>query len=317
MMLRSLPLACHCLTAISLALVAPNFGSSPAMAAGDLMVEARSDYIVPVEVNGSVLRLRVDPGASGSIHLNPGAAKVVGLMPPDGPATGTVGPVRLHGGWRDAGVRVSGIQGRARFLWLDRDVVAGADGIASPHALFHDTVTFDVRQPQAGERSFAVAMDHTRDQGLVFRFRHAGKILNTRFSLHDPISTATASAGAHLANHLTGSWTGGGFQQNIRFNVIRPVRPMRFERPLRLSELLLRAVAVRTADDRGHYQLPPNQLQDDDEIVVTAQRSSGEAKLWLMIGSSDLSGCSSIRYHRRPRQLVFTCSAWPAQPWRR
>lgn len=52
--------------------------ASPA-AAADLVLDRASGFIVPVEVNGRTLRLRVDPGANGVIVLNPEAAERAGL----------------------------------------------------------------------------------------------------------------------------------------------------------------------------------------------------------------------------------------------
>jgi hypothetical protein len=59
-------------------LTAALFWAAPARAA-DLALDRQSGFVVPVEVNGHVLRLRVDPGANGVIVLNPEAAERVGL----------------------------------------------------------------------------------------------------------------------------------------------------------------------------------------------------------------------------------------------
>jgi hypothetical protein len=55
-------------------------------AAADLVLDHRSGFIVPVEVNGQTLQLRVDPGANGVIVLNPDAAERAGLR--DSPVSG-------------------------------------------------------------------------------------------------------------------------------------------------------------------------------------------------------------------------------------
>jgi hypothetical protein len=52
--------------------------AAPASAA-DLLLDHRSGFVIPIEVNGHTLRLRVDPGANGVIVLNPEAAQRVGL----------------------------------------------------------------------------------------------------------------------------------------------------------------------------------------------------------------------------------------------
>ena len=51
-------------------LVGGALAAAPASAA-DLVLDQRSGFVVPVEVNGHTLRLRVDPGANGVIVLNP------------------------------------------------------------------------------------------------------------------------------------------------------------------------------------------------------------------------------------------------------
>ncbi|HZF93282.1 MAG TPA: hypothetical protein VEZ20_00260 [Allosphingosinicella sp.] len=58
--------------------VAAGLAAMPANAA-DLVLDHRAGFVVPVEVNGHTLRLRVDPGANGVIVLNPAAAERIGL----------------------------------------------------------------------------------------------------------------------------------------------------------------------------------------------------------------------------------------------
>jgi hypothetical protein len=75
----------------------------------------------------------------------------------------------------------------------------------------------------------------------------------------------------------------------------------------------LNKLAVRILDDRGTYLLPEKEVtgeDDEDGIVITGKnrRNYGAPHFWLMIGSDDLSRCSSISYDIKAKRLLLSCS---------
>jgi hypothetical protein len=109
------------------------------------------------------------------------------------------------------------------------------------------------------------------------RWSSATARIFVEFSLLQPHSLATASAGALIAASHGGEWTGEARPALIKFGIERPIRPMRLARPLEIGGFALPALHVRTGDHRGNFQLPPDAApppsseagQDPDEIVVT------------------------------------------------
>jgi hypothetical protein len=129
-----------------------------------------------------------------------------------------------------------------------------------------------------------------------------------QFSLMKPFSLATAGAGAELAALYGGSWAGEPLDQMIEFDVVRPVRPMAFARPVILGGLELRALRVRTGDNRGNLSLPSEPDADPDEVVVTGA-SRQRAAFVVHVGVDRLSLCSSLVWDNRTRRMSLHCPA--------
>ena len=274
--------------------------------AADLKVEARADYLIDATVNGQPVRLRVDPGAPGYLILNPATATRLGLTPSLMRARTRIGPVRLTGSSREADVAIGGAAGRRRLLWFDRPVIAGADGLIGPADLPYDRVTFELAAPRDGEAQFEMPLEYTRGTGLYLPLRVGEHDFRFLFSLAKPFGLATAGAGAILAASYGGSWTGAAIDQPIDFEVVRPARPMGFAQPISLHGLELRAVHVRTGDNRGNLSLPPEPDADPDEVVVTAA-SGQRAAFVVVVGRDLLSRCSSLVWDNHIRRLSLRC----------
>lgn len=279
--------------------------AAPARAA-DLTLDASSGFTVPVELRGRTVRLRVDLEAPGHPILNPEAAAALGFRGSLFAARATVGPVRIDGRTNSARFAVGGVGRRHRFVWFDRALVASADGIISPEDLPYERVTFRFGPPLPGETATVLNLDFNRSSGLFHPLTLGGQTIMLQFSTFQPLSLATASAGAHLAATLGGEWDGEDREAVIEFGVSRPIRPMRLATPLALDGFALTRLFVRTRDHRGGYQLPADPSDDPDEIVVTGSRQ--RARLALTIGLDRLSLCSSLEYHRPTRRLTLHCA---------
>lgn len=276
--------------------------------AEDLTVRAAEGFVVPVVVNGHQIRLRVDPEAPAFVVVNPAAARRIGLRPSFlGGAYALVGPVRLDGDTRVATLSHEGRRVRQRFAWLRRDAVEGADGLISPAALPYERVIFELGPEQPGEASSAYPMTYTREYGLLFAHRIGDQAIQFQFSTVKRRSMATAAAGAHIAQVHGGSWSGEPFEQLIEYGVRRPVRALALQQPLALDGFPLREFLVRTSDNLGNHDLPPEPSEDPREIVVTGVRNRQDAVYMLTIGLDRLSACSRLIYTGPEHRLELRC----------
>jgi hypothetical protein len=288
-------------------LIAGLFLAAPA-AAADLTLRAAESYILPVEVNGQMLRLRIDPAAPGYVLLNPDAVWRLGLRSSMIGSVTHIGPVTLKGGSNSVKMRVGGVATKPRAIWIDREVAPGADGTIGPELLPYDTIVFELAPPRPGEVESQVALEHAPGTGLIHLYPAGEKRIQISFTLADPHSMSTAAAGALLASLNGGEWAGPVREEQVRFGVRRPVRPFTLATPLTLGGYAIRSFLVRTADFRGSYQLPADR-PDPDEIVVTATtKGKQRARLHLLIGPDSLARCSSLTYAKAARRLILRCN---------
>lgn len=291
-------------------------------AASDLILDASAGFIVPVEINGATLRLRVDPAASGLVVLNPAAAARARLSPEIKPPNSflpgafprqsfaRIGPVSLTGSTRRTPVVIAGRPAELRLIWFDRDALAGVDGIISVANLPFDRVVLRLGPPREGETVLSLQLDYGHEIGLYFPYALGERTLPIQFSLWRQDNMSTAAAGALLANSHGGGWLGDYARRTINFGVDRPVRPMALGRPIDLHGLAVGQFLVRTGDYRGGYALPSDSA-DPDEIVVTATGNYQSARLNLTLGSNQFARCSSLTYEGQSRRLTLSCAYNP------
>lgn len=275
--------------------------------AAELTLDAASTHIVAVEINGHPLNLRVDPGNAGYIILNPAAARKAGLNGSLIGSTVSVGPVRLAGKTNRVSFKVGVSETKQRVVWNYRDVIDHADGVISPAILPFDSVTLHLRKQTEKQSTLVLPVRYDHGRGLFFPLELAGKTIAVRLSTLQPLSMATASAGAILAGEHDGSWTGEPRTEHIRFGISRPVRPMTLQRPVNFDSLRIQDILVRTSDNPGQ-QLPPEPTSDPDEIVVRAKAQSKQpATLLITLGYDRLTSCSSISYRRASQAFMLQC----------
>jgi hypothetical protein len=283
--------------------------AAPAEAA-DLVVRAADRFIVPVIVNGHLVRLRVDPEAPDYVVVNPAVARRIKLRPTLlGGVYALVGPVSLDGNSKEAALSHEGRSIRKRFAWLDQDVVQDADGLISPAALPYERVIFDLQPERPAEVTSSFAMTYSTEYGLLFPMRIGAQSVQFQFSTQKPRSMATAAAGAHIAEAYSGAWAGEAVSQLIEYGVHRPVRPLALQRPLVLERLPLRNFLVRTSDNLGNRSLPSEPSTDPREIVVTGARTRQKAVYMLTLGLDVLQSCSRMVYERLQHRMTLRCAA--------
>lgn len=280
--------------------------------AQELRLDNAAGHVVTVSINGTPVRLRVDPGAPGTIVLNPSAARRIGLKGSLISSSVAIGPVKLEGETNRVSLAVGDARSKERVIWTDRDVTEGADGIISPEVLPYETLVLSLGPAGGEQRRYDLPMRYDPSRGLHYAQEVGGETMFVRFSIEQPFSLATASSGALIAAAHNGQWAGDATSEVVRFGVSRPMRPMRLARPLLLRDLPVTRFKVRTSDNRGRLALPSDPAIDPDEIIVTAKAKGKQPRLLLLtIGRDRLSGCS-ITYSKPSRTLSLLCDAAPA-----
>ena len=299
--------ACHWLI-----LIACLLGWSPA-AARELRLERASGYVVSATINDQPVRLRIDPGAPGYIVLNPDAARKIGLKGSLISSSVSIGPTKLEGETNQVSLVVDEMRSKARVVWVERNITDIADGIISPEVLPYERVTLQFSSSDLSHRRYALPMRYDASRGLHYAQAIGDENLFVRFSVEQPTSLATASAGALIAAAYRGQRAGAAVSEPVRFGITRPVRPMRLGEALLLQGFPVTLFGVRTSDNRGKLALPDDPNADPDEIVVTGQAKSKQPRLLLLtLGRDRLGGCSSTTYSKPERTLSLQCAAAPA-----
>jgi len=286
--------------------------TNPSAPVNETVLDATSQYVVQAEARGRSLKLKVDPGAPYFVLLNDKVAKELRLVGTKA-ATLAVGPMRLKGSTRSEKLTIGGVTASKPVMWVKGQAIGDADGVINPANLPGDRVTLRLQAPQPGEQIIELPMRFDRQRGLYYEFDYGGQLILTRFTLEDKLTTTTGAAASVIAKRRNGIWDGGPFVHEVRFGVPRPVRKMVLGETLSVKGFPVNAFAVRMQDDRGSYLLPDKETpseEDEDGIVVTGKnrRGYGAAHFWMMVGSDDLSRCSSISYDNKAKHLILRCS---------
>ena len=291
--------------------------SSSSGPANETVFDSQSKYIVQVEARGRPLRLKVDPGAPFFILVNDTVAKDLRFVGTKA-ATLAVGPMRLKGNTRNEKFTIGGVTAAKPVMWVKGQRISDADGIINPANLPGDRITLRLQAATPGEQVIELPMRFDRQRGLYHEFDYGGQLILTRFTLAETLTTTTGATASVIAKRRSGLWEGGLFTYPVRFGVTRPVRKMVLGQTLSVKGFPVKEFAVRIMDDRGSYLLPdkemPNEevdeIEEDDGIVVTGKgkRSYGAPHFWMMIGSDDLSRCSSISYDNKAKRMILSCA---------
>ena len=268
---------------------------------------ARGPHVEAV-VNGVPLRLRVEFDLLPGITLNPDAASRAGLFPGEGTWTERIGPITLRGHRMKSRLALAGIETRENIRWRDSPAAIGADGVVSVHSLPFDSVTVERSAGVQGERELSFPTRLHDNHGIHYRLRVGRRRIAVRFSFSRPRTTAPAAAAAIVAEQQGGRLDHERGLEEIAPGVERPVRKLRFDRPLAFGGLSLPSLMARTSDFRGEHGLAwAERPSDDGEIVVNGQVESQEALYRITLGLDVLGRCSAATYRRAAGEIRLRC----------
>ena len=271
------------------------------------------DRIVTVAVDGTQLRLRIDPHAAGLPIVTGPVAERLRLKGGGMLGLGVayaIGHERIYGRTQvarfDWGAAASG---KRRVGWMSRVYALAADGTIGPAGVPEPIVRFVLRPAQPGERTVALPMAGGSGRFGDWMLMGAsitvgGETLIVRFDPDHPHSLATAPAAARLAAAYGGTLTAATARQEIAFGVERPLRVMALARPLAVGPLTLSTIAVRVTDGGGANTIPEAGA-DPNEVVVTGGKKQPPGSMTL--GADQLDRCSSLVFDKAARQVRLTC----------
>ena len=278
-------------------------------AAADLMLDQAGGAFVQAIINGVPLRLKVEFDHTEGITLNPDAAARAGLGDGTGRWVERIGPIRLEGRSTKLRLMLSGVETDARIRWRDSPAAIGADGAVSVHSLPFDTVTLRRAEDGSGQRELSFPTRLHDNHGVHYRLRVGRRRVAVRFSFDRPRTTAPAAAAAVVAEQQGGRLAAERSAEEIAPGIERPVRMLRFDRPLLIGELSVPLVMARAADFRGGHEFArEEQPAHDGEIVVTGALPSQDALYRITLGLDVLGRCSTATYRRATGELRLRCA---------
>jgi hypothetical protein len=280
-----------------------------ALAADAPPLEISGDLTVDAKVHGLSARLRIDPGGPGMPVFNPDYAGRAQFRSGMFGSAAQIGPVRVSG--RTAVIRLDLGQGafKRRVSWFPAPFTRGADGIVGPGALPEPRIRFALRAPSPGERSFKMALVDFGARGMGVRVPASGREIDIAFTSEGAETVATAAAGVAIADAHGGRFDRAPETMPIMLEVVRPVRHLALATPFAVGPLSLSGLLVRTGDFGSTAGVPEANAPapDPDEIVVTGVKEAKKRRLFVKIGSDDLSRCSSILFDKPARTVTLSC----------
>ncbi len=269
-----------------------------------------SDRTVTVKVGGKPATLRIDPGAPSSPMFSAAAAARLGFRPSMIPVLIAIGPVHLKGHSDLVELDIGSGAFKRRAAWFDEGVYAeGADALIGPGGMPADTVRFELRAPEPGERQVTLPLADFGYGGMGTRLTIGGETVAVRFSLERDRTVATASGGAIVAGAQGGAFDAPPEKMVIRFGVERPVRHMKLATPLQIGPFALSGLMVRTSDFGSTSRIPDANAPDadPDEIVVSGERKRKKREQRIEIGRDQLDRCSSLVFDKPAKTITLSC----------
>lgn len=289
-------------------LVQSNSAGAKTASASDTL-ELSGDYVVPVTINGKPYRWEVEPDGGAARVVNADIAKALALKPSMIGGLHMVGPIRLKAASDSARIDYGGKVQKDRLFWFDRAASAISDGAIHPTMLPNSKVRFVLAPKTVNERETVMPLEGAGMFGVgggYGKFAYGDIELQISFSLKRFETLMTAPVGVELAAGQGGAYSEQQRQALIRFGVERPVRLLRFGRPLLLFDRPLTTALVRVSDFGDASTIADETAMDQDEIVVTG-KARKKARYSLTLGRDFLNGCSSLTYDMKAKLIRLSC----------
>ena len=293
---------------ISLCLL-PNSGAEAQTNNTANTLELKDDFVIPVTINGKAYRWEVVAEGGAIRLLNADVATALALKPSMIGGGHMVGPVRLTANSDSARIDYGGIRRKDRLFWMNRPASKISDGIVHPAMLPYSSVRFLLGSKTVSERETVMPLEGASIFGIgggFGKFKYGDAEIHITINLKRQESLMTAPTAVLLATEQGGAFSEQQRQAIIRFGVERPVRLLRFARPLSLFEGPVTAALVRVSDFGDASTIPDQTPVDQDEIIVTA-KAKKKPQYSIILGRDFLKGCSSLTYDMKAKLIRLSC----------
>lgn len=243
--------------------------------------------------------------------VNADIAKALALKPSMIGGLHMIGPIRLKAASDSARIDYGGTVQKDRLFWFDRSASAISDGAVHPTMLPYSNVRFVLGPKAPNERETVLPLEGAGMFGIgggYGKFAYGDIELQISFSLKRLETLMTAPVGVELAAGQGGAFSEQQRQSLIRFGVERPVRLLRFDRPLLLFDRPLASALVRVNDFGDASTIPDQTGIDQDEIVVTG-KAKKKTRYSLTLGRDFLKDCSSLTFDMKAKLIRLSCQS--------
>lgn len=278
------------------------------------------DAIVPVTLNGTDARLRIDPGAPGVPLIDAALAARLGLKGGGMLGLGlgyAVGPETVYHRSKVVAIRAGGDAFKRRVGWAARAYAPVADGTIGPGDLPEPVIRFVFRAAEPSERTAVLPMVDGGGPfggffGLYAQIMVGGQPMRVRFDPYHARTLANAGAALRLAAAQDGRLSGDTLSTEIAFGIERPVRTLVLARPLQLGPLSIARLGARTNDDGNANRIrdadaTPENVDPEEIVVVAKGKRRDPNRDRLSLGADQLGRCSSLVFDKSAKQIRLTC----------
>jgi hypothetical protein len=289
-------------------------------AAEPLVFVADPVPVVDVAFKHATVRARVSLGFDRAILLNLAAAERARLRP--FPIVGKFrirnpqipgGEALIRGNLVGADAAGTGGQ-RLPTVWIDKDVArAPHEGVVSALAIRADRVIF--RQPAAPEGRATYIVPRAGPREAHSNWRVGGETVRVVLDFNTPWSVMNARAAAVLERAGLAVRTGRVGLWSPVPALALPVEELRpapgatvLGLPLTRPAARITPERARDLDAKAAAGIEGAVEEDEDAIVVTAERERQRGRAWLLIGGDVLGRCATIELDRPGARWVLSCA---------
>lgn len=191
--------------------------------AGDDVLVVEPNGLIAGSVNGTGVRLAMEPDGLSIPVLDPGLAKRLALRGGIFGAQARVGPVRIAGRSGTVQLQIGQTDRKQNAVWFEKPMVSGADVALGPDAVPHQSVIFHLSATAASGTTSRLPLIRKNNR-VGTEIEVGGAMIFVQWNLARDRTLATAAAAKVIALGNGGELSGDARRQSIRFGVERPVR---------------------------------------------------------------------------------------------